>query len=259
MNNSVAKTFVKSAFFPAGAIRTIRVGPLRGMVFRCGPITGLSPWYSGSERPHQVIFRSFIQPGDTVIDIGANWGLHTLYMSRLVGNDGLVLSVEPFPAACADLKWHLEANKCRNVRILPVALGDGNGRAEFLPGASASTGSLTSVRSESEMSARSFPITMRTLDSLVEELDGRRRISLVKVDVEGAESKVLIGARKTLRMLRPRFVIDLHTPEQDVNVAALLIENGYELSRVTGPPILHPDKGWPEKFGVWGSILASPR
>lgn len=228
------------------------------MVFRCGPITGLSPWYSGTERAHQAAFCSFLQPGDVVADVGANWGLHTLYMSRLVGADGLVLSVEPFPPALADLQWHVEANGCRNVRILSLAVSDENAQAEFFSGNSASTGSIANVGVGSGAANHSFTVRTRTLDSLMQDLDGCRPLRLVKIDVEGAERRVLAGGRMTLKTIRPYLVIDLHTPEQDVLVARLLIENGYKLSRLTGPPILNPRKGWPDQTGVWGSILAAP-
>ncbi len=77
-------------FSPGG--RPIRFGAIRGMRFRVNLITGLSPWYSGAERPQQRAFKALLGPGDVVIDIGANWGLHTLYLSRLVGPTGRVLA-----------------------------------------------------------------------------------------------------------------------------------------------------------------------
>jgi hypothetical protein len=83
-------------------------------------------------------------------------------------------------------------------------------------------------------------------------------VKLVKIDVEGAESMVLSGARALMRELRPYFVVELHAPEQDVAVAAELSGSGYRVSRISGPPILRTDVGWPDPAGVWGSILATP-
>jgi hypothetical protein len=97
------------------------------MVYRVGPITGLSPWYSGAERDHQHAFRRFVAPGNLVVDVGANWGAHTLYLSQLVGSEGKVIAVECFPPVFAELEWHLVANRCKNVTPIRVALSDRDG------------------------------------------------------------------------------------------------------------------------------------
>ena len=65
---------IRFLLFPTGSIRTIRFRPMKGMVFRVNSITGLSPWYSGVERRHQRLFKKLVQPGDIIVDIGANWG-----------------------------------------------------------------------------------------------------------------------------------------------------------------------------------------
>jgi FkbM family methyltransferase len=217
----------------------------------------MSPWYSGTEREHQRTFKNLIDSGDIVIDVGANWGLHTLYLSELVGSDGCVIAVEPFPPAFAELEWHLLANNCSNVKAVSVAIGDASGQASFAPGESASTGSLLEYAPNSLSPKEKIAVSIRELDSIVEDFE-IGKLKLVKIDVEGAETKVLSGSRKTMERYHPYFVIDLHTPEQDVSVASLLTSAGYRLSRLSGPPIQRTDTGWPDPDGVWGSILASP-
>lgn len=142
MKESQLKHMMRLLFFRPGSVRTIRLGPLRGMVFRVGPVTGLSPWYSGTERAHQRAFQRFLRPGMVAIDVGANWGLHTLLLSRLVGPTGRVLALEPYPPAFAELQWHIRANRCENTTPVPVAAGDRDGEAWFVPGLSASEGRL---------------------------------------------------------------------------------------------------------------------
>jgi FkbM family methyltransferase len=257
MQDNVVKQFIKRLYFPPGALRRIRFGPLRGMVFRVSDITGLSPWYSGGEHEHQQTFKKLVQPGDTVVDIGANWGVHTLYLSRLVGHNGVVVAVEPFPPAYTELRWHIRANACTNVQVLAMAVSETSGEALFTPGSSASTGSLSTVWATSVTPRDQLSVITRTLDSVIEEL-GISLLKLVKIDVEGAESKVLSGAKRVVEQYHPYFVIDLHTPEQDVLVAHLLTSWGYTLSRLSGPAILRTDTGWPDPAGVWGSIVATP-
>lgn len=228
------------------------------MKFRTNQITGISPWYSGSEREHQQIFKAIVHQGDVCVDIGANWGLHSLYLSSLVQADGLIVSIEPFPPAFAELVWHVQANACKNVTTLPLAISDKDGDGLFVPASSASEGALSGLSSESSNEEDSIFVVTRTLDSIVQELD-LESLKLVKIDVEGAEGKVLSGAQHTIERFRPHFVIDLHTPKQDVLVAEVLTNCEYKLSRLSGPPIVRTDVGWPHRFGVWGSIVAFPK
>jgi FkbM family methyltransferase len=257
VRENLLKRIVRKTCFPHGAVRTVRFGPLRGMVFRTGPITGMSPWYSGGERGHQEAFENLVGHGDVVIDIGANWGLHTLYLSRLVSAEGRVIAVEPFLPAFAELEWHIRQNCCPNVTTLALAISDREGEALFLPGESAYTGSLA-PSSILAAPKQSILVTTQTLDQVVESL-GLEKLALIKIDVEGAEARVLGGAEKLVSRFRPHFVIDLHTPEQDVQVASWLTARGYCLERLSGPPISRTDVGWPDLAGVWGSIAAFPR
>jgi FkbM family methyltransferase len=221
-------------------------------------VTGLSPWYSGAERAQQRVFKLLLRQGDVVVDVGANWGLHTLYFSRLVGPTGQVLAFEPYLPVFAELQWHLQANSCHNSEAFPVALGDTVGTELFQPGENASTGRLTRDPLGHDVPGTALTVSLQTLDTIDEQ---RRieRLALVKIDAEGAEARVLEGAARLTERTRPSFVIELHSPEQDVAVARWLAERGYRLERVTGPPIRHTECGWPDPDGVWGTIVARPR
>ena len=259
MREHLLKRALRVLWFRPGAIRRVALGPLRGLVFRVSDVTGLSPWYSGTERAHQQAMSSLVRAGDIVMDVGANWGLHTLLLSRLVGASGRVIALEPLPEAFEALHWHVSANGCRNVLPLPVAVADTEGIMRFVRGESTSQGGLDNTRqSTSRAQNPGLDVPVRTLDSLVAELhlDGVR---LLKVDVEGAESAVLSGAQQTLDRHRPYLIVDLHTPEQDVRVAEILTAHDYLLKRLEGPPIRRTDTGWPDPEGVWGSLLAMPR
>ncbi len=258
MKDNFLKRCFRKLFFPNGAVRKILIGPLRGHVYRVNEITGMAPWYSGTERSLQRLFKKLVVPGDVVIDIGANWGLHTLHLSRLVGGSGRVLAFECFPPAFEELQWHCKANGCENVEILQIAICDLDGEGNFSVGQSAYTGRLSNEDPHpGKIQVRTLSVTTRSLDSIVKE-STVNNLKLVKMDVEGGETRVLKGATEIIVRYKPYFVIELHTPEQDVSVAKILTSRGYRLERLSGPPILRTDVGWPEKFGVWGHILASP-
>jgi FkbM family methyltransferase len=258
MKENLAKQLLRKTLFRPGAVRRIRFGALAGMTYRVGQITGMSAWYSGPERDHHTAFSNLLRQGDNVIDIGANWGAHSLLFSKLVGPQGCVIAVEPLPAALTDLQWHLDVNRCGNVRIRSCAISNKVDSATFTSGQSAYTGHLETPGSSRTTDGASITVSTMTVDALI-RAEALSAVRLIKIDVEGAESLVLDGAAETMSRLRPYLVIDLHTPEQDVAAAKRLLQHNYSLERLGQPPIKRFDVGWPAQDGVWGSILASPR
>ena len=108
------------------------MGPMVGMQFRVNNVTKLMPLYSGSEPWHQKRFKEFLRNNSVIIDIGANWGLHTLYTSKLVGKSGKVIAIEPYLPAFEELKWHIAKNNCQNIIVLNSAVGGYDGEAKIL-------------------------------------------------------------------------------------------------------------------------------
>jgi FkbM family methyltransferase len=190
VRDSALKAALKTLFFRDGAVRRIRLGPLRGLEFQISDITGISPWYSDAERHHQAAFRRLIHPDDCIIDVGANWGLHTLFFSKLVSPSGRVISCEPYPPAFAALRWHVTHNGLRNVVTIDrglaarAAVSNTVARAAFSVNPSPSQGGLSQVTSAA--SAQSLVVKTTTIDALIEELS-LSSLKLVKIDVEGAD------------------------------------------------------------------------
>ena len=133
-----------------------------------------------------------LKRGDTVIDVGANIGWYTIYASRIVGKEGLVVAFEPDPTNFALLKRNVQANGCENVRLEQKALSN-------------ERGTLTLFRHESNKGMHSLLTLNQTEDSIEVEaipqdeyLGNRLHVNLVKMDVEGAEGLVLDGMCRTL-------------------------------------------------------------
>ncbi len=227
------------------------------MVWQVSPTTGVAPIYSGAERPVQAAMRRLVKSDSCVFDVGANWGIHTLFLSRLVGAGGRVWAFEPVPEVFAELQWHLAMNKCQNVTAMEYALAEREGESMFLRGATATQGRLDPEIALSKPAEDRFAVPVKTVDGIVAQY-ALKQVDFMKIDVEGAESKVLEGAIKTMEQFRPRLIIELHNPEQDLAVAEFLCRRGFRLSRVSGPPITRPDCGWPDRRGVWGRIIAEP-
>jgi hypothetical protein len=94
-------------------------------------------FFNGRYEPHIVnLLYSLLTAGDTVIDIGANIGVHALVMSKVVGNHGRVLAIEPHPQVRQTLERNLVENQTNNVVVVPAALSDHVGSTVLFEGGS---------------------------------------------------------------------------------------------------------------------------
>lgn len=152
---------------------------------------------NGIYEPHLTpVFESYCRPGMTVVDIGANLGYYTMLASRLVGPAGRVVAVEPNSENCRLLLLSKLLNDAANADLLPVALDDHRGWSYFST-ALGTNGSLLNG-DLAIADGRGFVVPTFTLDELVEG-----PVDLIKIDVEGAEFRVISGARRIITAYRP--------------------------------------------------------
>jgi len=78
-----------------------------------------------------AVLRRLVRPGMQVVDVGANVGLYSLLLSRLVGEHGCVYSFEPEPHLCATLRENCGSNGITNVVPFEYAAGPSNARQRF--------------------------------------------------------------------------------------------------------------------------------
>ena len=148
-----------------------------------------SPW----EVDEQTAMRRFVREGDVVYDIGANMGLHTILLSRLVGSAGRVCAFEPNAELLPALSRTVEG--LDNAALYPYALSDKVATSVlFIPDdpMKASLADWTGACDVHQVTCE-----QRRLDDLVEG----RVVPLpdfIKCDVEGAELMVFEGGRRTL-------------------------------------------------------------
>ncbi|GIL14597.1 MAG: hypothetical protein BroJett038_33170 [Chloroflexota bacterium] len=139
--------------------------------------------------------------GIRIMDVGANIGLYTTTLAKTIGPGGRVWSFEPFPAIAAYLNKNIEANSLSNVTIVQSAVADAQGKAKFhvYPFGSDVYNSLgASYRPVENIRADStIVVDVTTLDSFA-NINGIEKIDMLKIDVEGAEERVLRGAEQLL-------------------------------------------------------------
>ena len=247
MIKNLLKKFVNRWVLPYGSTAPILHGACRGMRFRVTPESGYSMML-GYERDHQRFIVPKVRPGMTVYDIGANVGQYALLFSRLVGPTGRVISFEPFPPAFERLEENVKLNDIRNVTALNLALADQTGQLSFstAPGAS-SMGKLSNVELTFENAANpKIQVETDRLDNIVSRYGAP---DLLKIDTEGAAAVILRGAKDTLRAHKPAVYIELHGPEEQSAVSALMRE-GYSFQDLDGQSVPDMSKWVTPLWGV---------
>lgn len=148
-----------------------------------------------------------IQPGDQIVDAGANIGYMTSVFAAKAGSTGKVHSFEPHPV----IRKKLEGNVARfgkrfaPVTIHGVALGDANGTADLVEADAFSTNQGTAFLADEKTpgNVKRHLVAVKRLD----ELFPTEKFGLIKIDVEGHEAKLIMGAENIFRTKRARHVI----------------------------------------------------
>lgn len=159
------------------------------------------PIADGSYEPHLMAFvRSFLKPGMTFVDVGANIGLYSMLGASLVGSDGRVFAVEPNSENCRLLLLSADRNGADQFTLHPVACGPERGYAAIRT-ALGSNGGFIESEGEAMLDPTAMVVPVAPLDDLV---DGP--VDLIKIDVEGAEALVVSGANRIIDEQRPTVI-----------------------------------------------------
>jgi FkbM family methyltransferase len=183
-----------------------------------------------------------LQSAQVFVDIGANIGYFSCF-ARALGKQ--VLAVEPMPSNLNSLLHNIEINTGSPVEVYPVALSTEVGVLR-LYGASSTGASLVPLwAGASTRISRLVPVT--TLDNLLSNRFSEHRL-LIKMDVEGAEYGVLLGALETLqRVNRPMWLVEITMGQfmpQGVNDSfmatfELFLSRGYQCQLLTNNELVH--------------------
>jgi FkbM family methyltransferase len=179
----------------------------------------------GTYEPAKVAaLQRLLEPGMTFVDAGSNKGDFALIAARVMNDSGRVLAFEPSPENCRWIHKSIELNGYRCIELHELALSDADGRERLYLGDRSGWHSLVE-REAAEGAADSIEVEARTLDSA---LSGAAP-DVLKVDVEGAELRVLAGAKRTLTDTRLSAVlIDVHPDRVDPGaVCDVLASHGF--------------------------------
>lgn len=242
--NFLRKNLVKPRTF-SPTWNTLTYKPLEGVQIYFDP-TG--PWQKTilSNTYDSFLFNrlnAYNLEGKVAYDIGAHIGFHSLYFARLVGQKGKVYSFEPNPKNIERLNLIREKNPdIKNiVTVCDVAVSDVLGTEEFSMSEDIESGRSSggfidtadtiwergafTMRGFKEMTVKTVP-----MDLFEKELGIHDAPDLLKIDVEGAESLVLLGAKNTLLSKKPIIFMEVHSMLNMFNVVSILSSLSYDMN-----------------------------
>jgi FkbM family methyltransferase len=180
--------------------------------------------------------RPMIYAGDVALDIGANFGLYSLPISRWIGEDGRLYAFEPLVGNISLLTRNITLNKIANAIVVASAVS--NDSAEklrfFCNNQDVSLTASLNVPDSAEF--------IEVDNVRIDDWSKRQNVipNFIKIDVEGAEMEVLRGAEFTLRTYKPKLLIEVHgfaLPNFGTRVEELrswLSELGYRETLIEG-------------------------
>jgi FkbM family methyltransferase len=197
-----------------------RHGPMLHLVGDCYIGRSLC-FYGEYSREEMLLFQQLLKPGDIVVEAGANIGALTLGLAQAVGPAGKVAAFEPQPFLHRLLSANMLLNGLWNVDALQIALGREAGTLNVQNidyTRESNFGNIQLQRSGGQ------PVQVQRLDSY-----GLVRLDLLKIDVEGMEKDVLLGAQDIIARCRPVLYVEHDTKDETGSVIQLMWSMQYRL------------------------------
>ena len=152
------------------------------------------------EAGETAYFRKNIRPGDVCIDVGGNIGYYALNFSKACsGKGGKVFVFEPIERNALVIKLSAQRNGLENIEVIESAVSNSKRECSLETPDGDSGYAYISFSKDSERKS----VSCTTIDDFVGSRD-LKRIAVLKVDVEGAEHLVLLGAKNLLSDNRAR-------------------------------------------------------
>ena len=176
----------------------------------------------GKTHPSEIRLARFLirhlKQGDHFLDIGAHYGYFSLLARQLVGEQGTVFAFEASPTTFSLL--HKNVATHQNITVLNIAIADKTEEISFFefPSLYSEYNSMELEQFKQEAWFQKYPpkkVTVPAVDLSSFLRKNKYHPSLIKIDVEGAEFKVIQGAEKYLAQNKPSLILEYLSPQRD--------------------------------------------
>lgn len=194
------------------------------------------------------LFEQLIKPGQMILEVGANIGSHTVWLSQTVGPTGTVLAFEPQRIVYQTLCANLALNSITNVHCFCAAVGKAPGQI-MVPSLDYSrANNFGGLGLGGYWEGESVPVV--TIDDL-----NLPKCHFVKIDVEGMEHEVLEGAMRTIAALSPILYVENDRKEKSDSLIRFIDGLGYKMY-YHAPPLFSPHNFAGNPVNVFGRIVS---
>lgn len=195
-----------------------------------------------------MVFAQLLSPGEVVVDAGANIGAHTLVFSKLAGPAGRVYAFEPQRVIFQILCANIVLNEAFNIHTFQAGLGAASAVMK-LPGIDyhhpgSNFGAVSPLGITEGDDIPIIPLDSIALPSL----------RLIKIDVEGMEDQVLLGARAQILRHRPLLYVENDRREHSPRLISLIDSLGYDMWWHK-PRLFNPDNYAKNPENIFGKIV----
>jgi FkbM family methyltransferase len=181
----------------------------------------------------QDLLRKHLRRGDCFYDVGAHIGFFSLIAARIVGASGYVAAFEPDSGNAAVFRANCERNRMPQITLMQAAVWSSSGQISFERAEQASSGMEGRVTDGGSAVRETVRVAGIALDDYVFEQRGKPP-ALVKIDAEGGESAVLMGAKAVFDRYKPSILCEIHDPANGTELADFLRRIGYSVQDLPG-------------------------
>jgi FkbM family methyltransferase len=189
----------------------------RGIKFVCLPDSKTSVnLYIGNNKYEDIelqISQTWLEEGDSCLDLGANIGYFSCILANKVTESGKIIAVEASSETCQHLRKALSLLELAQIDVEQCCITNYNGLVDFMVNNQGSSDVKQSLKISpaEEQYFRKESVRAMTLDSLVEKHKIQSHVSLVKMDIEGAEPLALEKSKSLfLESSLPLFIVEIY-------------------------------------------------
>jgi len=198
-----------------------------------------------------ALLAQLIKPGQTVVEVGANIGTHTISLAKAAGPAGRVVAVEPQRIIHQYLCANIALNTLANVEAHLAGCGAEPGEmtvppVDYFARRGQNFGGLSLATA-----GPGEPVPIVRLDDIMRG----RPAQLVKIDVEGMEAQVLLGARRLIETSRPLLYVENDRPDKSDALLSLIWSMKYRTFWHI-PRLFNPANFFGDSENIYGNVAS---
>lgn len=189
-----------------------------------------------------------------LVEVGANIGAHTVALAKHIGSEGKIYAFEAQPEIFKVLCANVINNGLQNVHCLPIAIGSEIGEISY-PfinyDCEENFGAISLDLADKIASDERTPVQIKPLDKVINP----KRLDVMKIDVEGMEIDVLLGAETIIQQFLPLIYLENDRLEKSASLINILWEFGYDLWWHS-PPLFNPENYFNIEDNIFRKIVS---